>query len=187
MKLAFYNAQAGRAAGSANGDLFDRAIEWRQSLSGSGDASKFVHVEFVFDEIRNRELPVGLTVQEGDANGSLCYSSSPRDGGVRFKWIDLTDGKWTLVELGTLDASGLQRSLVWCSDRVGWKYDWRAIFGFVFPWEGHAKRRRFCSESAVELMQTDVLFWRMARTVKRKVDPLVRWKTPPASLYLVVA
>src|SRR5579863_9923451 len=109
MKLAFYNAAV--ADRSANGAMFDRLVEWRQRLSGAGYAARFVHVEFVFDEVGlcsdKRSIPAllgggALPIQAGDANGSLCYSSSPRDGGVRFKRIDLTDGQWVLVNLGSL-------------------------------------------------------------------------------------
>ena len=150
MKLAFYDARWA-AAGTANGSAFDRAIEYDQWLRGYGAPSRFVHVEFVFDERRCRSR--APAVQAGDPGGALCYSSSPRDGGVRFKRIDLTDGKWSVFSLGTLPPLHLKLALDFCGARLGLRYDWLGIAGFVLPFGEHNDGDRFCSEAAVELMQ----------------------------------
>ena len=188
MKLAFYSAPASDASG--NGTFFDRVIEWRQRIGGGGYASRFVHVEFVFDEVglasaAIRQIPP--IVQTGDANGSLCYSSSPRDGGVRFKWIDLTDGQWTLVNLGVLSDAHLAQALEFCGARVGLAYDWLGILGFVLPWGEHEDGDRFCDESGIEVMQRSIVAVSLPARIAAAVAPLVRWRTDPAQLYRAVA
>ena len=89
MKLAFYNGPAADMIGTST--LFDDAIEVHQWMGGAGYSARFVHAEFVFDEYAWNGR---VSNQPGDIGRSLCYSSSSRDRGVRFKQIDLTDGKW---------------------------------------------------------------------------------------------
>lgn len=91
MKLAFNNGPVADTIGTST--LFDDAIEIQQWIGGAGYSSRFVHVEFVFDQYAWNGR---VSYRPGDPGGSLCYSSSPRDGGMRFKQIDLTDGKWVL-------------------------------------------------------------------------------------------
>jgi hypothetical protein len=193
MRLAFYD---GPAADSANSNtLFDKGIEFEQGLCGGGYESRYVHAEFVFDEIGlcapAMVLPPGVAlppaIQAGDANGSLCYSSSPRDGGVRFKWIDLTDGKWAVVKLGALDDFQLRRALSFCQTRVGMKYDWLAILGFVVRFGEHENNKRFCSDACVELIQNPAVATVVPQRVAQGVMPLVRWRTNPARLFRAVA
>ena len=182
MKLAFYNALA--AAGSTNGPFFDRCIEFDQHLRGNGDASRFVHVEFVFDE---RPLPLdGATVQAGDPGGSLCYSSSPRDGGVRFKQIDLNDGKWTVANIGLLNPADLRLALNFCKARLGMRYDWAGILGFVLPFGEHDDQDRFCSEAALELMQRSAVNGQLPRRIAAAIAGLTPWRTSPAGLYVAL-
>lgn len=71
--------------------------------------SKYSHCELVINE--------------------LCYSSSPRDGGVRVKYINLHDGKWDLFPINGDD----QKAREWFIKNVGKKYDWLGAVTSVLP------------------------------------------------------
>lgn len=85
--------------------------------------------------------------------GDDWFSSSPRDGGVRYKKIFAVPGRWVFLEI---DAnSDLIRN--WCDTQVGKKYDWRGFFNFILP-IGYSRSKWFCSEICVAgLQQAGVL------------------------------
>ena len=58
-------------------DLYDRLISW-------WTRGPYSHVELVISD-------------------NYCMSSSPKDGGIRFKHIDLRPDHWDLVELEGYD------------------------------------------------------------------------------------
>lgn len=127
---------------SAGGAL-DRLIAW-------WTASPYSHVELVF------------------ADG-VSFSSSPRDGGTRYKRIDFAAGHWDLVDLPTLpDAESRIRA--WCDAQVPRRYDWRGVLGFVFRC-GFDRGRWFCSEICLQAAQLDGL-----------MDELVPHRTSPGAL-----
>lgn len=112
-------------------------------------------------------------------NGT-CFSSSPRDGGCRFRLIDMDD-HWDLVDLPfsayeenrIIDicrsycrprryvfyqklaciAVNLHRTHHFCGRKHG--YDWVGVFRFIFPWLPIklSRHRRFCSEVCVQACQ----------------------------------
>ena len=133
--LAFYD---GRACGT----WFDRLVAAHDRGRAAGP---FSHVELVFD-LRPRGL-------------SLCFSSSWRDGGVRFKPIDLAAGcgrhgarKWTLVPV---PATAARVALVraWCERRVGGRYDVPGVLAFKLPLVRHRLNWWFCSEICCAALQ----------------------------------
>lgn len=74
----------------------------------------------------------------------MCYSSSPRDGGVRSKIIDL--GKhWDVFPI---DASRMdeERAMDYFYARQGWKYSRRGVLRFVIPTIKQRPREEFCSQ-----------------------------------------
>lgn len=73
----------------------------------------------------------------------VCYSSSARDGGVRSKVIDLTSGRWDVVDV-EIDKD---HALAWFLTNNGDKYDWAGIWRFVIPFLPQGKRRWFCFEA----------------------------------------
>ena len=79
MKLAFYLAE--------NGTFFDKLIASWSGLGKGG--ARFSHVE--------------LVIGEPEGEPPLCFSSSPRDGGVRTKHIDLSSGHWEIVDVPVLE------------------------------------------------------------------------------------
>lgn len=126
MKLALYKA--------AEGTPLDKAIDIGSGLYG------YSHNEIVFDRLENGR----------DENGKyLCFSSSPREGEVRFKYIDIYSGKWHVIDLDDQyewedEAMIYQDSMQY----IGAKYDYYGIFmWYILFW---VKKQRddqwWCSE-----------------------------------------
>lgn len=92
----------------------------------------------------------------------LWFSSSPRDGGTRFKRIEFDDSHWDFIEI-PLD---LERERVvrdFCEVERGKPYDWAgAIFRLPF-----INGRWFCSE---------ICFEALSKSVKLKGESF--WATP---------
>jgi hypothetical protein len=112
--LAFYK---GTLAENDHAKLFDRVVCWRTR-------GRFSHVELV--------LPNGF-----------CASSSFRDGGVRFKRIDLNSGRWELVQYEG-DPSEACR---WFAAHENAQYDAFSLLAFAVPWRMSDARRWYCSEA----------------------------------------
>jgi hypothetical protein len=76
----------------------------------------------------------------------VCFSSSNRDGGTRFKHIDVKPWKWDVVPLVVTEAEELVVRM-WCTHLLGHKYDWLGVLGFVFH-RRHLQDydRWYCSE-----------------------------------------
>jgi len=90
---------------------------------------------------------------DGPAHRARCFSSSARDGGTRYKVIDLDSGKWDAIPLpfNELDRWIIERHIAELGHR---KYDWLGILGFVLPWGEHNDKDCFCSEICLHLIQT---------------------------------
>lgn len=140
--LAFYKGTLDENPGAL---LFDRLTCWRTG-------SRFSHCELV--EVPNRQ---GIA--------QLCCSSSFRDKGVRSKWIDLTSGRWVLVEVPSLK---VEPALHWFMEHAGAPYDWFGLLGWVFPWRVSMREWWFCSEACAEALGLPE-----------------SWKTSPGDLYRV--
>lgn len=73
----------------------------------------------------------------------VCWSSSPRDGGVRRTQINLQSGHWDVIDLvGNEEAVSL-----WFKSREGASYDWIGLIRTVIPFFPHSKTKWFCSEA----------------------------------------
>jgi len=90
------------------------------------------------------EMVISLDILDSEYE---CYSSSPRDGGVRHKSMPLPPEKWDLVEVEA-----------WYDDMVnfydlhkGKKYDWLGVLGFVLRTRQNPDRY-FCSEYVAEFL-----------------------------------
>lgn len=124
----------------AQGNYQDKLIRFRTM-------SPYSHVELVIDR--------------------LCYSSSPRDGGVRKKIIELEPNKWDLVAVPWLQSSQALRVFEKYS---GSEYDLLGVLvGQLFNAPIHDRDKCFCSELVAEMLGFE--------------QP---WRYSPASLYLVV-
>lgn len=131
MMLAFYNPKGGPHSNGGNGLWMDKLI----CLWTRGDYS---HVELVFADTPGVQ--------------TMCFSSSPRDGGTRFKRIDTTDRKWMCLPVPCTPEEE-QSAMVWCTTHQGRKYDWPGVLGFVFgPFIRQRPRAYFCSEACIRAL-----------------------------------
>lgn len=74
----------------------------------------------------------------------VCYSASFMDGGVRKKRIDLSSGRWDVVDIPWADKAF---ALDFFERTKGAKYDWFGIFGSqLLNRRMHDVNRWFCSE-----------------------------------------
>uniref|UniRef100_UPI00094B643E enoyl-CoA hydratase n=1 Tax=Histophilus somni TaxID=731 RepID=UPI00094B643E len=85
-----------------------------------------------------------------------CYSSSPRDGGVRKKEMTLKTEKWDLIPLDNLTEPQIIRYFNRTSHK---KYDWRGIFGLIFGIRQQGNRY-FCSEWCFNAIYNSNEGWR---------------------------
>lgn len=82
------------------------------------------------------------------------FSSSPRDGGVRYKKINPKPDHWEFIEIPITEQQE-ERMRRWCDRQVGLPYDWYGVFRFAFPWLSRSQHRRkwFCSEISIASLQ----------------------------------
>ncbi len=97
--------------------------------------SEYSHAELVFSE------PL--------VNGKhFCASASARDGGVRFKSIDLSTGRWDVYDMPGFDWDDENHARQWFLDHEGMPYDYLGLAWFVLPIDGfNNPARYFCSEA----------------------------------------
>jgi hypothetical protein len=127
---------------------------------------------------RSRYSHCELVFSEPGADGlSLCASSSARDGGVRFKRIDLSSGRWDVYGLPDHDAFDAAYARQWFDDHAGLPYDHLGLVWFVLPIGAFDRSKRwFCSEAIAAAL-------RMRRPHKfhpqRVLDAVVTTGGPP--------
>ncbi len=87
-----------------------------------------------------------------------CYSSSPRDGGVRHKIMDLPNERWDLQQIHGLK----QRDIVaYFNQTQGAKYDWLGAIGVIVGCPDD-KSKFFCSEWCYNLLFDSQEGWRFS-------------------------
>jgi len=82
-----------------------------------------------------------------DGDVYTCVSASMQDGGVRIKEMRMPPDKWRIYEIAAqLDPIeyGLRN--------LHLKYDYLGLLGIVWPLIGHARKRKFCTEVAGEII-----------------------------------
>lgn len=97
----------------------------------------------------------------------LSFSSSWRDGGVRFRDLPINVDHWDRLKVNTTTEI-TERMLWWCAQRRGVKYDLVGIFGFfsLFGSSIEDAAKWYCSEiCAAALTRFDV------SEFKRKISP----------------
>ena len=123
LHLAFYR-------GRDHGRRLDRLV-------AAHDHGRHSHVELVFGPL---------------AGAALCFSSSWRDGGARFKRVRLRPGRFDLLPVPATDdeAAAVRR---WCAARVGGRYDLPGVLAFKLPAVRHRLHWWFCSEICCAALQ----------------------------------
>jgi len=127
MKIAFYKKL---------GAIEDFLIRWhtREKKWWIFSLAKYSHCELVF------------------SNGEF-FSSSGRDGGVRFKKIKSDEKKWDFFEI-KISAENEKKVREFCEAQIGKKYDWRAIiFSQLFELNRENSKKWFCSEICAAALQ----------------------------------
>lgn len=84
--------------------------------------SKYSHVELVID--------------------GVCYTSSPRDGGVRSKVIDLNSGNWDVFPI---DGDKIY-AVEFFEKNIGKPYDWLGAIKSILPFFPNHQNKFYCSE-----------------------------------------
>lgn len=105
------------------GNFYDRLIR-------IVTCSKYSHCELVID--------------------GICYSSSPRDSGVRVKYINLTTDSWDLFDLP--DYYNQEAALTWFIENIGKKYDWIGAVISILPFQMNIPNKFFCSEACATML-----------------------------------
>lgn len=80
----------------------------------------------------------------------ICYSSSPRDRGVRMKYIDLNTDNWDVFDLP--ESCNQELAINWFIKNVGKKYDWIGAVTSVLPFQINVSNKFFCSEACAEML-----------------------------------
>jgi uncharacterized protein YycO len=78
----------------------------------------------------------------------MCFSASPRDGGVRFKQISINPIHWFVVEI-PMDTNKENDMRKWCTTQVGLAYDWLGILGLAVNVPIEDKNKWYCSEICI--------------------------------------
>jgi len=90
-----------------------------------------------------------LAISMGNLSGEYeCFTSSPRDGGVRFKHMPLPSNEWELIPL---EAYNRYQVMNFYLAYEGKKYDWAGVLGFVLRTRQNPNRY-FCSEFCAEFL-----------------------------------
>ena len=88
-----------------------------------------------------------------------CYSSSPRDGGVRCKQINVCDvSKWDLLPVEGVTAEQIK---TYFNRTTGKKYDWWGAIGVVLGIK-QKRSKYFCSEWCFNAIYNSEEGWRFS-------------------------
>lgn len=94
-------------------------------------ASRYSHCELVID--------------------GICYSSSPRDGGVRSKRIQLGRDAWEMIPVYGNSCLAME----WFAQHEGAAYDLFGAIRTVVPFSWNSASRWFCSEACAAMLQLE--------------------------------
>jgi len=89
----------------------------------------------------------------------VCFSSSKRDGGTRFKKIRVNPDCWDIIELNDITFEQEKEIFDWCTAQCGKKYDMLGLFGFTFKsrWINiHARDKWYCSEIVAAALRENI-------------------------------
>lgn len=127
--------------------------------------SPYSHVELIPDPL-----------MQGADGSFLCYTSSPRDGGVVNRSIGFKRDHWDFV-----DVEWYAPNVIAIFDQyAGAKYDYAGIiFSQFFNWRTHSRKRWFCSEIIAAALDLPNPTSYSPGSLKAMLDWLNEW--PPAS------
>jgi len=129
MKAVFYEHRYG---GFVDKAIRFKTATWEQRLNGEWKDLPS-HVELLFSD-------------------GMMFSASARENETRFKKHSMTGHAWRRIELN-IDAATEGKIRLWCQARVGKKYDYVGILGFIITFVDDVKKRWFCSEICYEALK----------------------------------
>lgn len=106
---------------------------WQDYTIAATTSSKYSHCEIVFPD-------------------GWCASSSPRDGGVRFKQINLAE-HWDVYPL-KMSLNELQVNY-WFNLHVGQRYDWIGAIGSAAGLDLSRDNKKYCSQACALVLNLD--------------------------------
>ena len=106
---------------AASGDATDKLI-------GLVTCSMYSHVELRFP------------------SDGICFSSSHRDGGTRFKQIVVNPNNWHVITIPRTTAEQEEAIRIWCTEQLGCPYDLLAVLCIDLPGNIHTSGAWYCSE-----------------------------------------
>ncbi|SUB32803.1 Uncharacterised protein [[Pasteurella] mairii] len=116
------------------GSLYDRFSDW---LIRKITRGQYSHCEIVLEETEF----TGASHYDSETTYT-AYSSSPRDGGVRCKRINIHNGNWDFIPLPNVSESQVRS---YFERTKGRKYDWLGVLGLVLGVK-QKRSKYFCSE-----------------------------------------
>jgi len=153
MKIIFYEHRYG--------SFIDKLIRfktatWRQRLNGKW-----------------KDLPSHCELLFSD---DMMFSASMYEDTTRFKKHSMTGHAWCRIGLD-IDKDTEAKIRLWCENKVGKKYDYLGILGFILPFVKQSKKRWFCSEICCEALKENTNL--IPKTV-------ISSKTSPAKLKEII-
>lgn len=93
----------------------------------------------------------------------ICFSSSARDGGTRFKKINLSSGHWDEVPIEYSHNSLSEQDIrEWCESHVGLPYNFLGLVGISLPFFKRDINKWYCSE---------ICFYSLVRGKRMHISP----------------
>jgi hypothetical protein len=123
---------------------FDAAVRW-------WTRGAYSHVELIFSD-------------------GMSASASARDGGVRFKDIEYHPDRWDIIEIEADE----EYARAFFEQRVGLKYDYFGLFGFVWRPGIGKSRRWFCSEAVAAALKFEEPWRFCPNTLAAVIRSIVR-------------
>ena len=132
LRIAFYIAQYGN---------------WLDQLIGYFTESPYSHCELIYPS----------TYTDLKNKPSLCYSSSPRDGGVRSKLISLNKKHWHVYDIEIENEEKLTELTKQIQNyffkHVGQSYDYLGAIGSALKIPLYSKNKKFCSLACAQALK----------------------------------
>ncbi|BFU60756.1 MULTISPECIES: enoyl-CoA hydratase [Rodentibacter] len=126
--------------------------DWKDKIIRFFTKGKYSHCEIAIERLENWGQYDYRPVYD-------CYTSSPRDGGVRCKQINVADNtKWDLIPLDNVTEAQIKAYF----DRTsGAKYDWWGVLGIVLGIK-QQRSKYFCSEWCFNAIKGSDEGWRFS-------------------------
>lgn len=135
------------------GNSANRFERWQDNVIRKITRGQYSHCEIVIEKTEF----TGTGHYDSETTYT-AYSSSPRDGGVRCKSINIHNGNWDVIPLPNVSESQVRS---YFAKTQGKKYDWLGVLGLVFGLKQNRKKF-FCSEWCFNAIFNSEQGWRFS-------------------------